>query len=117
MADGYFDTVISLTDARRSALFYEHVIPLIPIDLLHSLELLRKRSADLTADDSRTDLEETLRHLSGVYERVLPDLAPDHLRDNTEYVPTILNHYGPFLLGLYRKDVELWGGSLVALYG
>jgi hypothetical protein len=42
MADGYFDTVISLTDARQSALFYEHVIPLIPIDLLHSLESLRK---------------------------------------------------------------------------
>jgi len=29
MADGYFGTtVISLTDAKQSALFYEHVIPL-----------------------------------------------------------------------------------------
>jgi hypothetical protein len=46
MADGYFDTVISLTDARRSALFYEQVIPFMPVDLILSVE----QGADDTTD-------------------------------------------------------------------
>jgi hypothetical protein len=85
MADGYFDTVVSLTDARRSALFYEHVIPLAPFDLITSLLQAAKRGADL----------KRIRELD---DQIFRDFA-DNLRSlssNKEYLPTILRHHGDF---------------------
>ena len=74
MADGYFETVISLTDARQSALFYEHVIPLLPFDWIGQLP---KRDADLE------------RQMSVNARILFYDLAPDSLKTRyMEYLPS-----------------------------
>src|SRR5215475_13552449 len=74
MADLHFDTVISLTDARQSALLYEHVIPLLPFNLA-----LPKRDPDNA--------------------RILfYDLAPDSLKTQyMEYSAAIECYYREFV--------------------
>jgi hypothetical protein len=93
MADRYFDTVISITDAKRSALFYEHVIPLVPYDLGVSLarEMLEQgeRGGLAAVAKYRRQIRERSDFFKQIFKQIFSDLAPENLRDNMEYLYAI----------------------------
>jgi len=98
MANGYFDTVLSLTDARRSALFYEHVIPIAPYNLFLSL-------AKLWTSKKKDDSDEA-KQLFDYYTKIFRDLAPDHLRDDMEHWSALLQPYGDDIYRVVGRTVS-----------